>query len=102
MGLLPIWSQGRGRKVKCNYVQIITAIRLALSVSRWFSIVCLCLWGPVDTRHTVGAQRGADRVVPKSRLLTFATMCNPPTAQRGVRMASSSKEEAQRSQVTCP
>ena len=68
-----------------------------------FHYLSLSLWGCSGHQaHSGCSGRSRQRVVPKSRLLTFTTTaCNPATAQGEVWMASSS-EEAQRSQVTCP
>lgn len=56
-----------GRKIKCNHVQIITPMCMSLSISHLFFIICLSIsGGPVDPRHTVGAQKEAKRGPPSS------------------------------------
>lgn len=55
-------------KIKCNRVQTITPLCMSPSISHWCSIICLSISGdPVDTRPTVGAQKGADKGSPPSR-----------------------------------
>lgn len=61
----PSVAENVGRKIRCNHVQIITPRCTSLSISHLLFIICLSIsGGPVDPRHTVGAQTGAKRGLP--------------------------------------
>lgn len=61
----PSVAENVGRKIKCDHVQIITPMCTSLSTAHLFFIICLSTsGGPVDPRHTVGAQKGAKHHLP--------------------------------------
>lgn len=61
----PSVAENVGRKIRCNHVQIITPRCTSLSISHLLFIICLSIsGGPVDPRHTVGAQTGAKHGLP--------------------------------------